>query len=240
MIDLHTHILPGMDDGARDGETGIAMLRAQREQGVAGLVLTPHFYRDEERPERFFARRQEAWMRFRQKVERTGESMPALALGAEVSWVPGLSRWEDLERYCMGSSRYFLLELPDSPWRSAMLDEIYELAGGGEVIPVIAHMDRYFRTQKADYLAQLMGMGIPLQISAEPMLHAVERFRLGRRIRNHSGCLLISDCHNLTNRPPNLAPGMARVEKSLGGAYAEQMRANSRRIFRQAIEKGEG
>ena len=85
-----------------------------------------------------------------------------------------------------------------------------------------------------------MRMGIPLQISAEPMLHTMDRFRLSRKIRGNSNCLLISDCHDLTKRPPNLARGMAGVEKSLGGEYAEQMRANSRRMFRQAIEKGEG
>lgn len=237
MIDLHTHILPAMDDGAADVEMGLAMLRVQREQGVTGLVLTPHFYRDEERPDRFFARRRESWNRLLDKLDETGERFPSLALGAEVSWVPGMSRWEDLRRYCMGYSRYFLLELPDSPWRSVMLDEIYEMAGSGEIIPVIAHLDRYLGSQKADHLEQLMRMGIPLQISAEPMLHTMERFRLSRRIKGNSNCLLISDCHDITNRPPNLVGGMAGVEKSLGGAYAAQMQNNSRRIFRQAIEK---
>ena len=237
MIDLHTHILPGMDDGARDVETGIAMLRAQREQGVQGVALTPHFYRDEERPERFFARRREAWMRFQDHLDTAQEVLPDLVLGAEVTWVPGLSRWDGLGHYCLGNSRYFLLELPDSPWRSAMLDEVYALAGSGEVIPVIAHLDRYFRTQKADHLEQLMKMGIPLQISVRPMLRVMERFKLSRRIRGNFNCLLISDCHNLTDRPPNLSQGMARVEKSLGADYAGQMVENSRRIFRKAMEK---
>jgi protein subunit release factor B len=55
MTDLHTHILPGMDDGSPDVETSIAMLRMEAEQGVHTVVLTPHFYRDRERPEHFLS-----------------------------------------------------------------------------------------------------------------------------------------------------------------------------------------
>ena len=239
MIDLHTHILPGMDDGAGDVEISLAMLRAQWEQGVTGVALTPHFYREEERPERFFVRRREAWRRLLERVGEDQEHIPDLVLGAEVSWVPGLNRWEELSPFCLGNSRYFLLELPDAPWRSGMLDEIYDLAGG-DYIPVIAHLDRYFHTQKADHLEQLFRMGIPLQISAAPMTRWLERSKLGRRIRSSGTCLLISDCHNMTDRPPNLKRGMDGVVKSLGEEYARRMKENSRRIFECAAERGEG
>ena len=240
MIDLHTHILPGMDDGAGDVETSVAMLRAQQKQGVTGVALTPHFYRDEERPERFFTRRKEAWKRLLEELDRNDEEVPSLALGAEVSWVPGLNRWEDLRRYCIGYSPYLLLELPDSQWRSGMLDELYDLAGGGEVIPVLAHLERYFHSQKPDHLEQLLRMGVPIQISAEPMLHTLERMRLVRKIRGNPNCLLISDCHNLTGRPPNLERGLKGAEKSLGREQVESMKENSLKIFKRATERGEG
>ena len=57
MTDLHTHILPGMDDGAESVEMSLDMLRMERDQGVDAVVLTPHFYRDRERPEHFQKRR---------------------------------------------------------------------------------------------------------------------------------------------------------------------------------------
>ena len=57
MTDLHTHILPGMDDGAKDAQMSIAMLRAQRDQGVDTVVLSPHFYGDREDVDRFLRRR---------------------------------------------------------------------------------------------------------------------------------------------------------------------------------------
>lgn len=237
MIDLHTHILPGMDDGARDVETSLAMLRLQQEQQVQGVALTPHFYREDERPEQFFARRERAWERLQQGLERDGDTLPELVLGAEVAWVPGLNRWEELERFCLGSSRYLLLELPDSPWRSSMIDQLYDLMDSSGIIPVLAHLDRSFRTQRADHLREVLNMGVPVQISAQSMLGFLQRRGVIQRIRGNRDCVLISDCHNLTDRRPNLGMGLARAQKSLPSEQIAAMRRLSQTIFGQATGK---
>ena len=57
MIDLHTHILPKMDDGASSSDLSLEMLRMEAEQGVDTVVLTPHFYREKEDPSSFLQRR---------------------------------------------------------------------------------------------------------------------------------------------------------------------------------------
>ena len=237
MTDLHTHILPGMDDGARDVPTALAMLRAQWEQGVRGVALTPHFYRDEERPERFFARRAAAWDRLNEGLADAGGELPELVLGAEVCWVPGMHRWEELERFCLGSSPYLLLELPDSPWRSVIFDQIYDIMDTTGIIPVLAHVERYFRSQKPDYINELFRMGVPLQVSAAPMLRMMERRSVLRRIGDNPNCFLISDCHDLAGRSPNLGDGMAQVKKRLGEGRAAEMLAVSREIFDRAAGK---
>lgn len=237
MTDLHTHILPGMDDGAKDVSTALSMLRAEWEQGVTGVALTPHFYRDEERPERFFARREQAWTRLSDAIAEAGMEVPELVLGTEVCWVPGLHRWDDLERFCLGESPYLLLELPDAAWRGSMFDQIYDMMDSSGVIPVLAHVDRYFRTQKPDYIRELFRMGVPLQISAAPMLRMLERRAVLRQIRDYHYCFLISDCHNLTSRTPNLGPGMEQVNKRLGPRRGAEMLAVSREIFDRAAKK---
>lgn len=237
MTDLHTHILPGMDDGARDVETSLAMLAEQRAQGIRRAALTPHFYRDEERPEHFLERRKRAWDKLCLAMERTGEEFPALVLGAEVTWVPGLHRWDELRRLCIGESAYLLLELPDSPWRSSMIDQICDMMDSSGVIPILAHLERYFTTQKPDYIRELLRLGLPVQISAEPMLHLLQRGKLLRQIRGNPNCMLISDCHNLTTRRPNLGPGMAQIKKHLSPEGAAAMNRNSCRIFELAAGK---
>ena len=57
MIDFHSHVLPGMDDGAKDTDESLALLRLTKEQGIDGIVATPHFYPDRENPEDFLLRR---------------------------------------------------------------------------------------------------------------------------------------------------------------------------------------
>jgi len=85
MVDIHTHILPGMDDGADSVDTSIAMLREQARQGVAAVVLTPHFYRERESMEHFLARRERALARLQAGLEvlpqQERETLPQLILG---------------------------------------------------------------------------------------------------------------------------------------------------------------
>ena len=85
MTDLHTHILPGMDDGSPNTETSIAMLRAERDQGISTVVLTSHFYRSHERPSSFLKRRAAAMDQLQQAIEqlpqKERDSLPRLVLG---------------------------------------------------------------------------------------------------------------------------------------------------------------
>ena len=237
MIDLHTHILPGMDDGAKDVEMSLAMLHREREQRVRGVALTPHFYREDERSEHFFVRRQKAWDRLRQGMDRAGGEFPELILGAEVAWVPGMNRWDGLERFALGESRYMLLELPDAPWKSTMIDQIYDMMERSGVVPVLAHLERYFRTQKPEHIRELLATGVPVQISAEAMLYLLQRRAVLKRIKGVSNCMLISDCHDLINRKPNLGQGFIQARKSLPPEQAAAMRRCSRTIFEQATGK---
>ena len=60
MLDVHTHILPGMDDGSKNIRQSLAMLHRERKQGVSDVILTPHFYASQESPQKFLHRRAEA------------------------------------------------------------------------------------------------------------------------------------------------------------------------------------
>ena len=152
MTDLHTHILPRMDDGAPDTAASLAMLRMEAAQGVTGVALTPHFHRDRESIEQFLARRQAAWEHLSAAMEKTTEPFPDLVLGAEVAWMPNMNHWDDLEALCLGSSRYLLLELPFTLWNNSMIDQLYSLAAQSGVTPVLAHLERYLGRQKKEHI----------------------------------------------------------------------------------------
>lgn len=220
MTDLHTHILPGMDDGARTTEDSLAMLRAQREQGVDTVVLTPHFYRDRERPERFFSRREACFDALTKALNalprEERDSLPRLILGAEVAWRPNLSDWEELPRFCIGNTQNILLELPFSPWNDQMIHQIYDMVGRTGILPVIAHLERYLKIQRPELIRDVMDLGVPVQVSSDIFLHPLTRGVGLKMLKRGQAHLLASDCHNMTSRPPSLAPAFEVVRRKLG------------------------
>lgn len=222
MTDLHTHILPGMDDGARSVEQALAMLQEQAKQGVTTVALTPHFYRRREETADFLIRREAAWTRL---FEATKEKeYPKLLLGAEVAWTPDMSQWTDLEELCYQGTRILLVELPMMSWTDSIFRELYNMESRRGVIPMIAHLDRYLHLQKKRDIERILEMGYPVQVSAESLSHFYLRKQALELLEEYDG-LLISDCHNLTDRPPNLGGAMKMIEKKLGGCAAGKIAA---------------
>jgi len=222
MIDLHTHILPEMDDGARSIEESISMLRLQREQGVSTVVLTPHFYRNREQPESFFQRRKVCMERLMEALPE-GERLPDLLLGAEVSWMPNLCDWEELPQLCIGNTNNMLLELPVTPWTDRLVNQLYDLMGRTGITPILAHLERYLRTQRREMVEAVLSLELPVQLSSEALLHTMTRGSVLRLLKNGQAHLLASDCHGCETRSPTLGAAMEVVRKKLGEYVAEEL-----------------
>lgn len=219
MTDLHTHILPGMDDGAPDAETSIAMLRMEQEQGIDTVALTPHFYRNREKPLHFLERRQKAAEKLLEALKALPEderkTLPRLTLGAEVAWIPGMADWEELPELCYAGTTFLQIELPFHPWDRAMFQQLYDLMGRTGLTPVIAHLDRYIGIQSKDRIDDLLDMDIPFQLSAEAMLHFFTRRQALSLLRSHQTRLLISDCHGVKDRAPNMGAALEMIRKKM-------------------------
>lgn len=220
MNDLHTHILPGLDDGADTVETSLAMLRQEYAQGVDTVALTPHFYRDREHLSDFLQRREEGYHKLLAAIaalsEEEKEALPDLLLGAEVAWVPNFAQLPGLEKLCYQDTKFLLLELPFGSWDDTLFRQIYDLMNCRGITPIIAHIDRYWGTQKKEQFETLFSLGVPVQLSAEPLLHFTTRGRALRLIKTGKVQMLISDAHNLTDRQPNLGKASDILCKKLG------------------------
>lgn len=224
-----------MDDGARDVNAAIDMLRMEAEQGINAVILTPHFYRDRENIPHYLKRRAEAarlladaLMRLPEEERRT---IPSLALGAEVAWRPNLTEWVELPELCLGTSRYFLLELPFEPWTDQLINQLYELPGRTGMIPVIAHIERYLKHQRSRHIEAVFSLGVPVQVSAEPLLHPLRRGVILKLLREGKAQMLASDAHNIDARPPNLGAAMEVVRRRLGDEKADSLAAQGDAIF---------
>lgn len=228
MTDLHTHILPGVDDGAQTVEEALALLQVQAQQGVDTVALTPHFYGRRESVDSFLQRREAAWQ---QLLEATaGMQSPRLILGAEVSWMPDMAQWPELEALCYQGTNVLLVELPMAPWTDSVFRALNRLESQRGVVPMIAHIDRYFHGQKKKDIDRLLEMGYPVQISAEALFRFYTRKRALDLLENYDS-LLISDCHNLTDRKPNTERGMKIISKKLGNRAAKTIAELSNEIL---------
>jgi len=227
MTDLHTHILPGMDDGAKTVEDSLAMLRMERSMGVDTVALTPHFYRDRENPKHFLHRRKQSAMllarRLMELPETERRDLPQMLLGAEVAWWPDMGNWDELPYLCIGSTRHLLLELPFTPWNDRMLHQLYELFGRTGITPIIAHLERYLKLQKPEHIREVLDLGVPVQVSADVLLRPLARGGAMKLLRQHQAHLVASDCHDCVNRPPNLAEAMDVLRKKLGESAVKQL-----------------
>lgn len=201
MTDTHTHILPGIDDGAANLTESLRMLRMCRTQGVKTVVLTSHFYPERESADSFLARRAESFAQLREAVP---PDFPKLVLGAEVTWCVGLEHMEQLSELTMGQSDYLLLEMPYMAWTDEQLNGIWNLINDGRVVPVLAHLDRYLPMLDQHRLETILDMQIPLQLSTSAFRSFFRR-RKALRLMDRGRWMLGSDCHNTKDRPPCMA-----------------------------------
>lgn len=228
MIDIHSHILPCIDDGSQSVEESHALLALLREQGVETVVATPHFYADRDDPENFLRRRKEALA----QLDHGETEMPRILPGAEVAYFDGMSHSAELMDLQLGKSGLLLVEMPFAAWTQRMIAEVCQLQLLTGLTPVLAHVERYLsRDQLPKYRRQLLEQGVLFQCNAEPFLSMKERRWVLSQLKK--GCIhfLGSDTHNLTTRPPKMDQAAVVIEKKLGADTLNQLTALSKELL---------
>lgn len=215
IIDFHSHILPGVDDGARDVETSIRMLDMARKQGVQIQALTPHFYPWRENINSFLERREES---IRALSGCWQGDWPQLLVGAEVAYFPHIGS-ADVRPMCLDGGRLLLVELPFSAWNDDIYDDIAELALDRGFHVMLAHVERYTAsTKNREILSRLSGLPVTAQLNAEYFINLKRRDKNGPLQLGFRRFVLGSDAHSLGRRIPNVADGRAAVESRFGMA----------------------
>lgn len=230
MLDIHTHILPGMDDGSRDAAQSAAMLAQEAQQGVHTVVLSSHFYPDRESPERFVQRRNAAEQTLRAHLAGM-EGMPELLPGAEVAFFDSMCRADALDLLCIGDTRAMLIEMPFCRWTSRMLGELEELRRLRGIQPVLAHVERYMAFQPAGIFREMGENGMLLQVNASFILRWQTRMKALSMLKRQEVHFVASDCHDLLRRPPELGLALEKVERKLGAETMAFLRSNQEMLL---------
>ena len=229
-IDFHSHVLPGIDDGSHDVSMSYQMLSLSAQQGVEVINATPHFYASRDRIERFLARRERACQELREVLT---PELPKINLGAEVAFFSGISEAEKIGSLCLEGTDVLLLEMPFRPWKERDLDEVEDLVEVRGFQIVLAHLERYFLIREnRNPISRLLELPVQVQINAGSLTDWRRRGKALGLFRTGQAHLLGTDCHNLTDRAPNLAAARQILAKKLGQECLDRVDAAGERLVK--------
>jgi len=224
MIDLHCHILPGIDDGAADLPVALEMARISVADGVSVLACTPHIL-----PGLYHntgPQIRQATQQLQYAIDEQGIPL-RLVTGADAhiapDFVAGLKSGHLLS---LADSRYVLVEPPHHVAPVRLEDLFFELLLA-DYVPILTHPERLtWIKQNYPVIQKMAQAGVWMQLTAGSLTGAFGRAPLywaERMLDEGYVHILATDAHNVKNRPPNLSEGRHAAAKRVGDDEAEHL-----------------
>lgn len=197
LIDLHTHILPTVDDGSNSFELSLEMINQMINDGITEIVLTPHNFKSVTLKER-----DEQILIFKELLEKTKDLNIKLHLGAEVTYRETFEI--DYSKFTINDGKYLLIEFSETR-ETDIYSIVFNILKKG-IIPIIAHIERYQYLTKEDY-KKISQLGALIQVNSSAILKKRGRkeYKIAMNlIKENLVNFIASDCHNLSRRTPDL------------------------------------
>ena len=235
MVDIHCHILPGVDDGSPSMEDSLQMARMAADSGVTDIIATPHCNLPGDGPKNYrSASLRTGFSRLRQALEQEGIPL-GIHPGAEVFCTPELPELLDRRQLqTLGGGRYLLVEFYFDESAEFMEQCFHQIRTRG-LTPVAAHPERYDAVQRDPYIIRRwFEGGVVIQLNKGSILGD-----LGPGAEETAWALLdhglvhavASDAHSHLRRTPDLSRVRRHLERACGGPYTRLLlEENPRRI----------
>lgn len=233
--DVHTHILPHVDDGAKDMEETVKILEKEYQDGVRTIFATPHY-----RKNMFESSLEKIQQQYELVKAEASRIYPDLRVLLGCEYHANMDMVDMLDkggRPTMGGTRCVLTEFSERSDFRKIQERCYTLLTHGYE-PIIAHAERYPAISKnMDGLEQLVEMGVYIQMNADSIIGA-EGFTMKRfckkAMKRNLLHLIGSDAHNMKDRSPSMGKCAAYIEKVMGKEYMEKILINNpREIFEE-------
>lgn len=222
MVDLHHHLLPGLDDGSPDLATSVEMARIAEAEGITHIVCTPHansrFHFNPSRNATLLAE-------LRRALDTAGIRV-ALGHGCDfhISYDNVRDALANPSRYSINGHDYLLIELPEYSISPNMQETLYELRLNG-LIPILTHPERNPILQRdPDRMLPWLRDGLLCQVTAGSVLGDMgrEAEKLAKRmLENRWIHFVATDAHNTTSRAPRMRKAHDLIAKRYGPTYAD-------------------
>ena len=232
MIDLHSHILPGIDDGAIDLEMSLSMARMVIEDGTTQIACTPHFMSG------VYDNSIQIVSKIISVVEaafRDHDINLNLIRGGDIHIAPDIA--DGLTNGILptiGESRYFLFEPPHHVLPPGIVALCKGIMGTG-FIPVLTHPERLTWIENHyDVICQLDKLGVVVQLTAGSVVGSFGKRALywsERMLDEGRVDIIASDAHNIRSRPPGLSRACGVIATRLGNETAMMMVQGKSRMY---------
>lgn len=219
LTDFHSHILPGADHGSTCDEVSKEQLELLNSVKIGRVVATPHFYPNEHNIDSFLKRRDAAEARLKKINDNSDISV---LIGAEVLVCERLEAMPGLEKLCVKGTKTILLEMPMTRWSSGLLETVDEIFRG-DMIPVMAHIDRY-PPKDVDALFEI---GVKAQLNVGSVCRVFGKSNIKRWVESGQVVALGTDLHGPDKR------ACANFVKACGilGDHIDQIMAETDKLL---------
>ena len=232
MIDIHCHIVPGVDDGSASIEESLEMLKKSWQDGVRQMILTPHF-----RLGMFETRGTKIHEQYERLRAEASRVLPELKLHLGCEFHATMEQEELLQspRFFLAGTRNLLLEFSGGDTENFIRDRIRSAQMLGAKV-IIAHVERC-RAMNLKFITEIRHLGAMIQVNADAVLgldgRPVKRF-CRKLLKEDHVDFIASDAHNLTDRASHLGECAEYVAKKYGAETAEKIFiTNPSRILKQ-------
>lgn len=239
MIDIHTHLIPNVDDGADSEEETIRLAKAAIEEGIHHTILTPHHNLN------WFKNEKDKVIKLTKKVEEILEEAnvplnvsPSQEIRMNEEFIDELLAGNYLPLDKEG--KYYLVEFSWGDFPSFGKDYLQQMLDN-DIIPIIAHPERQKAfLEDANLLKELIDMGCLSQVTATSIVGGYsERVRQAAHDMMQANLIhvIASDAHNVTERPFNFTSALKVLEEEYSSDYKEYLVSNAEKIINsQPIE----
>jgi protein-tyrosine phosphatase len=231
MIDFHTHILNGIDDGCETLDQSIKMVKTLKNQGIDKIILTPHFYPQNILDDGFLAYRKKTFM----QLEKAVKDLNVKLIPACEVYISKLGLTANFNKFVIKGTSYILIELP---FRTAFSKNLFNIVSGiGDyfgLYPVIAHPERYPAVlNKPAIISKLINMGCLIQLNASSLFNKQTRRLAYKMLEANQVHCIGSDCH--AKRPSMYDKAKDEIEKYFGKEYFNKLQENMNNIIENKL-----
>ena len=222
-LDIHAHILPAVDDGAKDVETAMELLEMFKDQGITNIVATPHFYPDIDNAEEFTNLVKKAYEQLKNAIAH--KDLPNIFLGCELRYFSGIGKSQAIKQFVIQGTNYLLLELSyGAPITKTVLQDIIDIGERQGLVPILAHIERYSKVPGFKKLLKLISDGYALShINASAVVSKEEIKICEKLIKGGYVSYLASDTHSINHRPPQIKQALDIITDRIGKSAANRL-----------------